>query len=384
MVGIAVQRYIICGNFCQKKYGSIVFMGRFASMKRIAILALMALPMVGMAQTPRITEIETIDMTKRGVMPANYSGIAWMGENRFALVSDKETADGFFPLTIEFDARGHVTRLERGSLRGNVNPRRGSDVMTVRDCEGVCYVPSSGTLFISGEGDQAVLEYDTIGQPTGRKLNVPTEFSTMHIVPNYGFEALTYNHSTGLFWTTTESTLTADGSAASYAAPGVRNMLRIQSFDSALNASRQYAYRMDLPTVEHAPRQYAFGVVAMAAMDDGRLLVMEREFYVARQYLGSYVENRIYMVNPDRSTPITPETRLSSLSDFDFMAKTLLTSWRTQLNFSRRDIANYEGMCLGPRLADGSQLLLLVNDSQGGHGNGLFSLHDYLKVMKVE
>lgn len=353
-------------------------------MKRIALFALMALSVAGLrAQAPKITEIETIDMTKRGVMPGNYSGIAWMEGNRFALVSDKETADGFFPLTLEFDNTGHVTKIERGSLCGNVNPRRGADVMSVRDCEGVCYVSSEQTVFISGEGDQAILEYDTIGQPTGRKLNVPVEFSTMHITPNYGFEALTYNASTRLFWTTTESTLTADGTSASHVMSGVRNMLRIQSFDSSFNPAKQYAYRMDLPTIEHTPRQYAFGVAAMAALDDGRLLVLEREFYVSRQYLGSYVECRLYMVDPSRSTPVTFDTRMSSLADYDFMAKTLLTSWRTNLNFNKRDLANYEGMCLGPRLADGSQLLLLVNDSQGGYGNGLFSLHDYLKVMKI-
>ena len=49
--------------------------------------------------------------------------------------------------------------------------------------------------------------------------------------------------------------------------------------------------------------------------------------------------------------------------------KELLYSWKTSLTLLKRSFANYEGMCLGPKLVDGSQVLLLVSDSQNqAHG----------------
>ena len=45
------------------------------------------------------------------------------------------------------------------------------------------------------------------------------------------------------------------------------------------------------------------------------------------------------------------------------------------------NFANYEGMCPGPRLADGRQTLLLIDDTQAGAGNSLFRLSEHLKVI---
>ena len=147
---------------------------------------------------------------------------------------------------------------------------------------------------------------------------------------------------------------------------------------------RQYAYRTDIPTASGTPRNYAHGVPAICALDDGRLLILEREFFVPKKIIGSFVECRLYLVDPSRSTVINADTRLGAIDEYDFMAKTLISSWTTTLNLARRDIANYEGMCLGPRLTDGRQTLILVNDSQGGYGNSLLRLHDYIKVVALE
>ena len=38
-------------------------------------------------------------------------------------------------------------------------------------------------------------------------------------------------------------------------------------------------------------------------------------------------------------------------------------------------------MCLGPRLEDGRQTVLLVSDSQNRAGNPLFHLKDYIRVI---
>ena len=61
--------------------------------------------------------------------------------------------------------------------------------------------------------------------------------------------------------------------------------------------------------------------------------------------------------------------------------KQLLTEWRTKLTLFSRSLANYEGMCLGPVLADGSRVIILVADSQNQYGG---VLKDWLKSLKLE
>ena len=56
------------------------------------------------------------------------------------------------------------------------------------------------------------------------------------------------------------------------------------------------------------------------------------------------------------------------------LRKSLLTSFST----NGFNIANYEGMCLGPTLSDGSRCLVLIPDSQGGM-SGLTS--EYIRVV---
>jgi hypothetical protein len=48
----------------------------------------------------------------------------------------------------------------------------------------------------------------------------------------------------------------------------------------------------------------------------------------------------------------------------DLLQKQLLTEFRPVMNLTKHSFANYEGICLGPRLNDGRQVLLLVADSQ--------------------
>ena len=43
-------------------------------------------------------------------------------------------------------------------------------------------------------------------------------------------------------------------------------------------------------------------------------------------------------------------------------------------------LANFEGMCLGP-MVDGHPTVLLVNDSEKGKGNSYARLQDYVRVM---
>ena len=49
---------------------------------------------------------------------------------------------------------------------------------------------------------------------------------------------------------------------------------------------------------------------------------------------------------------------------FQPLQKHLVAEWTTAVGLLDLSIANYEGMCLGPRLHDGRQVVVLTADSQ--------------------
>ena len=267
--------------------------------------------------------------TASGVAAGQYSGISWIGGNRYAVVHDKLKGGGIVFYEIALGNDGTVT-----SVTMSVAPGTESSTTASQDNEGVAYVPESGTLFVSSEKNQQIREYDLDGNPTGRAMTIPADMAKAGIRSNKGFESLTYNAATGL--------------------------------------CARYFYRMDAPSKSaseaSAAKSYVYGVPALAALDDGRLLVLEREVYVPNggttdMLFNSFGKAKIYAVNPSKDSA-------------GVLRKSLLASFQT----SAADLANYEGMCLGPTLPDGRRCLVLIPDSQGGQ-SGL--TREYVKVIAV-
>ena len=276
------------------------------------------------------------------VPAGNYSGIAWLGGSRYAIVNDKSNTAGFHLMTIETDSiTGDILSVKADTFLTSGLPNR--------DEEGVCYVPQTNTLFVSGEADGQVMEYDLQGQLTGRRLDVPAIFNTAY--SNGSLEALTYQPETHRFWTTSEYTLQADGEKPSLSNRR-RNRLRLQSFGDDLQPKEQYWYESDSTEVKKQHGRSILGVSGLAALDDGRIVVLERELFIPKKKIGSFAHIKLYIVHPSHHQPGKKKK------------KTLLTEFRTKINLTERSFANYEGICVGPKLPDGRQLLILVCDSQ--------------------
>ena len=293
---------------------------------------------------------------RKNVPAGNYSGICCLGGNRYAVVDDKSPTAGFRPLTILVD-----------SLTGNIVSVRADSFVTSgqpnRDEEGICYVSHTNTVFVSSESDGQIIEYALDGQLTGRRLHIPPVFADIY--DNRGFEALTYNAVTHLFWTTTENSLRTDGKKPKRQR-NISNHLRFQSFSDNLQPLHQYWYVTDSLVTDVPEGKCTLGVSGLAALDDGRLVVLERQVQKTSSGIGSYVRVRLYLVNPPAHQP------------GDELDKQLLTEFRTRINLTRRSFANYEGLCVGPRLADGRQVLLLVADSQNQYKG---YLRDWFKTV---
>lgn len=335
---------------------------------RYIIIFVLCFPFTVFAQVPRLVRVNSQHYFQRTVPKGNYSGLTWLGGDHYAVVSDKASESGFFLFRIQIDTVS-------GDIKDIVNEGFRSSGEMNKDEEGIAFFPKDSTLWISREADNTVLEYGLNGKQTGRGLSIPSVFSTA--TPAYSFEALTYNAHTHRFWTTSESTLRPDGKQAN-ATNQVKNRLRFQSFDDSFVAKEQYAYLMDAPDNHSSAANYAMGVAAMAALDNGCLLVLEREFLVTPSKFGSYVANKIYCVDPIQSMTISQDKVLDTNSPY--MKKVLIATWKTSLSLFHQNLANYEGMCLGPRLMDGSQVIVLCADSQDQYGG---VLRDWFRTVVI-
>ena len=302
-------------------------------------MVLVLLPLTLLAQEATLHKQRAFPKT---VSAGNYSGIAWLGGTKYAIANDKSPTAGFYLMTIETDnLTGELLMVREDTFLTSGLPNR--------DEEGICYMPQTQTVFVSGEDDQEILEYNLQGQLTGRKLNIPEIFKTAY--SNGGFEALTYQVATQRFWTTSENTLKSDGQKPTVKRK-IANRLRLQSFGDDLQPKEQYWYETDSAVTRKHKGRSILGVSGLAALDDGRIVVLEREMYFPKKQIGSYSLVKLYLVDPTQQQP------------GEVLQKTLLAEFRTKVNLTRRNFANFEGICVGPRLADGRQLLMLVCDSQ--------------------
>ena len=269
------------------------------------------------------------------------------------MVDDNLKGGGILFFSIPLDAYGNI-----GTVRMQVADGTAIATGKARDCEGIAFEPASGTLYVASE-NQEIRGYDLTGKENGKAFRIPKDLGVRDITNNLGFEALTYNDATGLFWTTTESSLKKD--------TFLPRILRLQSFDSDGQPAERYFYQTGEPIRSSAGTQaYVFGVPALAALDDGRLLVLEREVYVPKgnfwsKLSDSFTKTDLYLVDPVHDTA-------------GILRKSLVCSFRT----GAMDLADFEGMCLGPTLPDGARTLLLIADSQKGSGG---RTQEYVKVI---
>lgn len=279
--------------------------------------------------------VSTKTQKNYGMSLGEYSAITWLGDNHYAVVHDKEKGGGIMLFDFDIDNNGTIGDVTRTTPAGTT----GSTV-TNMDNEGIAYF--NGKLYVSAEADQSIREYTTDGTATGNRFTIPADMAVGKITSNAGFEALTYNATTHLFWTTTEAALPKDNY--------LPRLHRLQSFGEDMQPAQRYLYQMDAPQYSSdGATQYVHGISAMTALDDGRLVVLEREVYANTSGFPPQAHGvaKLYVVDPVHDTA-------------GILRKSLLTTLTTGL----LNLANYEGMCLGPTLSDGSRCLVLIGDSQ--------------------
>ena len=311
------------------------------------------------------------------------SGFARVEGDRYVAVGDDHAALYFLDIAIDqqtgrvrsvsFDRPIPLLDFEGRPLTG-----RGQSA----DREDVIYNPEHRTVWIADErdgGDVARPSLVEVDPRSGRELSrlapgAGAPFSVYSAIrANYGFEALTREEDDGTMWTANEEALTIDGPLASSTAGTI---VRIQEIVAEGAPARQAAYVTD-PT-DHAITSPAGalgedrnGVSAMVALDDERLLVLERGLVGDASGMAGF-RIRIYLADLDEATDVSVPPYSSGLAgrtDWEPAHKTLLFERRFGL-----PVSNFEGMALGPRLANGQRSLLLIADNGGGTWQSIYAL----------
>lgn len=342
------------------------------------------------------------------VAAGNYSGIAHLHDDIYAVVSDKSDSALYFNFRIQVNPKtGELEQVENLGFTertdGTLNdgkPWQGLEKGF--DHEAIVKV-SDSTLVIASEGYCRLKEYPVL--PTSAdaaKVGYPqnlweSRWPSSDFYPNYNFESLAFDSVHQYLWTIPESTLRKDGQPAT-PQNGLTNQLRLMRLDwgkmkenpnkeayseqvSSKKDSRYmttYAYQMDKPSTHKKADIYVMGVSELCALPDGQLLVLEREAFIPKIKIGAFCKCKLYLINPLNSEEFSMKDKFSS--DTPFLKKRLLTEWKTGLSISKRSFANYEGMCLGPKLEDGSQVIILLSDSQDQYAG---VLKDWFKTIVI-
>ena len=273
----------------------------------------------------------------------DLSGIAWMGGDAFAAVSDKRNAIQLLTLAIDPNT-GAITGGHFGDV-GPVGSKAG-------DFEGIVWDSVSKAFHLTAEKGNALLRF-TPGQPAARPLPVPAVFSKAR--SNLSLESLTWSDAARQFWISNEEALKGDGPISS---PTAGTLVRLQSFDAKFRPLAQYAWRTEPAGFRYG--NAGSGVSDLCLLPGGELIVLERGFAEGGLHL------RLFLADFTSATDISALPALDG-AKFSAAGKTLLYEETT-------GFINYEGLTLGPSLAGGWRSLIVVADSNGT------SLHNFLAL----
>ena len=277
--------------------------------------------------------------------PEGLSGIAWLGDDRYALAEDS-------------GGRIHFARIGLDRTTGAITNCTFTETWTIPglvDAEGIAFDSRSGTLHVSDESSSQIFQIQNGAIPQLKHKFIYID----HIRPNKSLEALTYdttyykwNRDDSILWTANEDALTLDGPTSSATNAALVRIMAVPMHIKFFPLLGDWFYRLDAAQggpVPGAGKDVPFnGLVGLAALGDGKLLVLERSCGLAQSNDGgapSLITSSIYFVDASRAKPGSPTP----------LKKTLL--WRQGFPFS-----NYEGITLGPKLDDGSRAVLLVAD----------------------
>ena len=329
-------------------------------MTRIAIgslLALLTLLVVTTSTHAGLWNVgyrNSISLDTSVVSVAELSGVTYVGPaptsglQRFAAVQD--SGGQVITLDVGLDVSGNVVSaaaVESLSLANSL------------DFEGIAYTDATqNSAFISEEGGPGVREYDLTSGALLDTLSIPSVFATR--AGNRGFESLARSADGSVMWTANEEALTVDGALSTPLAGSTVRLLRLDESGGSYSAGSQFAYLTE-PIHGIDVNGSRSGVSDLVVLPDGTVLALERSAAAA---LPPFLTS-IYEVDFAGATDISASNfDAGLLADPNYTPVTKELLWSGAADGSQGQ--NFEGLALGPQLANGNWVLLGVSDDGGG------------------
>jgi hypothetical protein len=235
------------------------------------------------------------------------------------------------------------------------------------DFEGIAYTNAArNSVWMSEENGPRLRE---VSLATGKQLQVvtpPAVFANRR--DNRGFESLTRSLDGTTMWTGNEEALTVDGPASTATAGTVVRLLKLNVNGNTVTPGPQFAYRVE--PIHSTSNPSRSGLNDLTMMPDGTLLSLERSALDSPNRFF----NRIFEINFAGATDVSVGSTASGLAGKSYtpVGKELL--WSGSVGSAQGQ--NFEGLGLGPRLANGSWVLLgVIDSSSGGAGNTVVALN---------
>ncbi len=335
------------------------------------------------------------------VLAAASLTLAPVGELAFPRAWNGSSLNGLSGLTHVADDAYYAVRDSGGVLYGlaiGVDRTTGMPtncVVTGRtvlagrdDLECVAWDAARRWVWVGDEDDGSIRAFDPATGTERARAAVPAVFDAFRY--NRSFESLTLRADGLEMWTCNEEALCrreAEGRTAKRATPvraatpdvddGPRatrergSRVRLQRFtrsapEAAWTAAGQWMYETDSVGGGDFAGKSRCGVSDLLCLDDGTLLALEREMSIKKgKFLPSF-RCRIYQIDFAGADDVSDVVALKDTARRP-VAKCRLFGANTGL-------AMYEGICLGPTLADGSRSVLLISDGDDGAANRILSL----------
>jgi hypothetical protein len=285
-------------------------------------------------------------VTVREMSGVTYAGSSGGGAHRF--IAAEQGKGELVQFDVTFNASGGITSISNvGAI----------DINGTLDFEGAAYTDAArNSVFLSEENNPGIREVNLstglLAQPA---LTIPTVFTTNKRA-NRGFEALTRSPDATVMWTANEEALTVDGAVSTPLVGTIVRLLKLDVAGNTVTSGAQYAYQVEPihgTSTLGTPRS---GLSDLVYMPDGTLLALERSVVVDTPIF----LNHIFETNFAGATDVSVGALGNGLTGQSYtdVAKQLLWSGPADAAAGQ----NLEGLALGPRLANGSWVLLGVVD----------------------
>lgn len=287
---------------------------------------------------------------------AGLSGLSWIGPeiggggSTYMAVMDN--SNKLVRLSISITSDGTISAAA-------LLPSGGLSLSDSRDFEDIAFRGAArDAVYLCEEGSPEIREYRLDTGALVRVLSRPAIFANRR--SNFGFESLSLNRTQSALWTANEEALTNDGAASTPITGTWVRLLRYGAATTPPTPVAQFAYQTQ-PIHGSVISGARSGVSQVVALPNGKLLVLERSFAFGT----TLFQTRIYEVDVAAATDVSGLTTLVG---------TTYTPATKRLLYSG-DQTNLEGLCLGPKLPDGSYALLgIVDDGDPISVNRVVSL----------